>query len=232
MDQSDSKRHYRRYWERFCTRFGITEACVPLFAHDPSMVVALKEIGRSRRRLVLTRNPEMESLVRSEARIAVRDWAEGGNEYDGLIYMMMILDDSGPVPLYIGKAERLGKGNRNLSENLRGIERDQSKFARWGYGYAYHMGDLSAVTVPGHSPERATRKYAGWASALFADYPTPRPILKEEVYFWTKAWRKTDVGVWEGFGATRLSFLEYLLIGVASAAFPSSLLNQEGQNRL
>ena len=39
------------------------------------------------------------------------------------------------------------------------------------------------------------------------------------------------VGIWEDFGPTRLTFLEYLLIGVASAVFPETLLNREGQSR-
>jgi hypothetical protein len=37
-----------------------------------------------------------------------------------------------------------------------------------------------------------------------------------------------DIGVWQEFGPTRLSFLEYLLIGLASALFPSEILNREG----
>jgi hypothetical protein len=46
-----------------------------------------------------------------------------------------------------------------------------------------------------------------------------------------KAWRRDEVGIWEDFGQTRLTFLEYLLIGVASSVFPDDLLNIEGQNR-
>jgi hypothetical protein len=38
--------------------------------------------------------------------------------------------------------------------------------------------------------------------------------------------------IWREFGATRLAFEEYLLIGVASELFPHDLLNLEGRNRL
>ena len=38
-------------------------------------------------------------------------------------------------------------------------------------------------------------------------------------------------GLWQEFGATSLAFLEYLLIGVANAAFSGELLNTEGTNR-
>jgi hypothetical protein len=55
--------------------------------------------------------------------------------------------------------------------------------------------------------------------------------LAFDVYFWAKAWKRTDVGVWSELSPTRLAFLEYLLIGVASTAFDGSLLNYEGRNR-
>ena len=43
--------------------------------------------------------------------------------------------------------------------------------------------------------------------------------LAFDVYFWAKAWKSTDVGIWPELSPTRLAFLEYLLIGVASTAF-------------
>jgi hypothetical protein len=51
------------------------------------------------------------------------------------------------------------------------------------------------------------------------------------VYFWAKAWSGSEVGAWVDFGPTRLTFLEYQLIGLASAAFGHVLLNQKGHNR-
>jgi hypothetical protein len=80
----------------------------------------------------------------------------------------MAVEDVGKVaPLYIGKAETFGKGNGNISANIKGIEQDTSKFARWGDNYAYHIGDLSAVVLPGHDPKHIARKYQMWAAALF-----------------------------------------------------------------
>jgi hypothetical protein len=40
-----------------------------------------------------------------------------------------------------------------------------------------------------------------------------------------------DLGIWTEFGPTRFSFLEYLLIGIASSIFPRELLNREGHSR-
>ena len=46
-----------------------------------------------------------------------------------------------------------------------------------------------------------------------------------------KAWARGAIGIWPEFAPTRLSFVENLMIGVASAAFPDTLLNREGHSR-
>jgi hypothetical protein len=66
---------------------------------------------------------------------------------------------------------------------------------------------------------------------MFKEYPTNTPVVKRKVFFWTKAWSSNNLGPWVEFGPTRLTFLEYLLIGVASSKFGASLLNREGRNR-
>ena len=110
-----------------------------------------------------------------------------------------------------------------------GSEKD--KFARWGDNYAYHIGDLSAAVLINHPVEKRNPKYSAWAATLFRSTPTDKPKLAFDIYFWAKAWKSTDVGVWPELSSTRLAFLEYLLIGVASTAFDGSLLNYEGKNR-
>ncbi len=132
---------------------------------------------------------------------------------------------------WVGKAETIGKGEGNLSVNISKLDSDTSKFARWGDNYAYHIGDLSAVSLPGHESKYIQRKYQSWAEALFQTYPAEEPTLKQPVYFFAKAWRSLEVGPWIEFGATRLTFLKYQLIGLASAAFGEVLLNREGKNR-
>jgi hypothetical protein len=169
----------------------------------------------------------MEALVIGEADKLVGDWRGGTHRYDGLIYCMGWREERSFVPLYIGKAETFGKGDGNLSANLKNVSTDRSKFARWGDNYAYHIGDLSACVLPGHRPEKRVAKYESWASTLFEDVPSMKPRLRRPVCFWAQAWDSSQVGIWEGFGPTRLAFLEYLLIGVASLVSPS-LLNREG----
>ena len=134
------------------------------------------------------------------------------------------------MPLYIGKTETFGKGDGNLSANLLNIRTDRSKFARWGHNYAYHVGDLSACVLPGHSPDKVTKKYSEWAKTMFAEPRGAERVLKQQVFFWCKAWNPAHVGIWEELGPTSLAFLEYLLIGVAGRMSPN-LLNREGIER-
>ena len=228
---SDQVRHVA-LWDHFCSKMRIADMSIPLFDVDEQLVVSTKTIGASNVRSVLRRSEAMEMKVLAETDLLVKDWEQGLNEYDGLIYLMYVIRDKAIIPYYIGKAETIGKGNGNLSANIKNLHRDKSKFARWGDNYAYHIGDLSSVVLPGHDKRKQTSKYTSWANTLFVASPEQCPQLRENVYFWSKAWRGSDIGIWDEFGPTRLTFLEYLLIGVASSAFPTVLLNREGQNRV
>ncbi len=170
--------------------------------------------------------------MRREAKKVVDDHKSNTRVYDGIIYIMHTRGSDGRiVPRYIGKSESFGKTFRIPSVNLARLATDTSKFARWGDNYAYHIGDLSAVVLAGHGLETQTVKYRSWANALFEAINTERPRLRQPIFFWVKAWRKDDIGIWTEFGPTRLTFLEYLLIGIASSIFPRELLNREGHNR-
>jgi hypothetical protein len=147
-------------------------------------------------------------------------------------FIMHTLDTDGIiVPRYIGKSETVGKTSGILSVNLLHHESDTSKFGRWGDNYAYHIGDLSSVVLPGNEIDVKPLKYRLWAEALFETTNSERPRLRQPVLLWVKAWRKDDISVWKEAGPARLSFLEYLLIGLASALFPAEILNREGHNR-
>jgi hypothetical protein len=218
-------------WRKFCNRFTINEKCVSLFDADDAGVVRQHMIGKPQTaRPVLHRSLEMEAMILSEVDKLVDDWRSGSHRYDGLIYCIGWKQSRQFVPLYIGKAESLGKGDGNLSANLKSLKTDKSKFARWGDNYAYHFGDLSACALQGHAESRKTEKYKAWASTMFADIPTSSPTLKQPVYFWAMAWNNSHVGIWEELGPTSLAFLEYLLIGVAGRVSPD-LLNREGIGR-
>jgi hypothetical protein len=220
-----------KIWNGFCADMGVMGSSALLFDADNLGIVAKKEIGQKNRRHVFCRSSDMESLVISEVDKLVSDWESSVHQYDGLIYMMYLLRKDKVLPLYIGKTETIGRGEGNLSANIRNLSRDKSKFARWGDNYAYHIGDLSAAVLPGHDLAKISRKYQEWGRSLFTDIQVENPKLKEAVYFWTRAWNGKDIGIWKEFGPTKLTFLEYLMIGVASSAFPELILNIEGRNR-
>ena len=174
----------------------------------------------------------MEALMRQEAEKGVSDHKATTGIYDGIIYIMHTRSaDGGVVQCYIGKSETIGKTSGVLSANLLRLATDTSKFGRWGDNYAYHIGDLSSVVLPGREIDIKPLKYRLWAEALFETTNSERPRLRQPVLLWVRAWQKEDIGVWKEFGPTRLSFLEYLLIGLASALFPGEILNREGHNR-
>ncbi|MCC6550020.1 MAG: hypothetical protein IT279_08125 [Ignavibacteriaceae bacterium] len=223
--------HPLMLWNRFCERFAVMETGTDLFAVNQDGSVRVRELGQTNRRNLLCRSEGMEALIRRETARLMEDYYRREGIYDGLLYMMYTENGGSILPLYIGKSETFGKNEKNLSANLQGIGRDTSKFARWGDNYAYHIGDLSAVVLPAHDPKYKQPKYISWAETLFSDFPAEQPQLKIPVKFWTIAWKNSDTGIWEELGPVRLTFLEYLLIGVASAAFGDILLNREGRNR-
>jgi hypothetical protein len=218
-----------KLWNNFCEKYKILETGVPLFDNSNGIVSSFS-YGLDKRYL-LKRSSSMENLVIREVEKVLEDYHRKTNEYEGLIYMMYWIENQQIMPLYIGKSEKFGKKDNNLSANIKNIRSNNSFFCRWGYNYAYHLGDLSAVVCLGHSKSKTNPKYICWAEKLFENWPSPYPKLKQEVYFWIHAWNNGNIGIWQEFGATSLTFLEYLLIGVADVIFPTYLLNKEGVNR-
>lgn len=214
-------------WNAFCAAHDIAAMGVPLLAAGMDGVVEVFGHGQGGRPM-LRRSAAMEELL---ADTVERVLAAPHGDAEGLLYLMHRLDAAGHVvPLYVGKAGRYGRGG-GVSVNLASIRTNASKFSRWGYGYAYHMGDLSAAALPGHLPGKATPKYRRWARSLFVEVPNASPRLRAPLRFWCTAWGPSSHNIWPEFGACSLSFAEYLLIGVASLLFPDDLLNDEGVNR-
>jgi len=242
-------------WEDFCDRNKIYNNCAGLLG-DGSHYRTMK-IGKNQRE-VFKRSEHMESLLLREREKVIEDYYNATDKYDGILYMIFTEGNkhwnrdeisSQVKPLYIGKAEKFGRGTvdkfgrkrNNLSYNIK----SDSAFVRWGYGYEYHMGDLSAAILPGHHPKYIKKKYINWAKNIFKtdrnngefildEYGMPR--LFQPVYFWCTAWQSTSNdspsrSIWQDIGKTRLAFEEYLLIGIASELFPKTLLNTEGHNR-
>lgn len=215
-------------WNQFLEANRVVEDSVPLFATENGLVNAI-DYGKNKRK-ILERSSDMESLMRGIGESLCEEHASGDVKSSGILYLMFRMKDDRVVPLYFGKAEIFGKGDKNLSTNISDLKSGNGKFGRWGYNYAYHLGDLSAVTLPGHPESKQTKKYADWRDSLF-DIGEDGIALKGDIRFWACAWTPDRQSIWNNYGSTRLAFEEYLLIGVASDLFPNALLNREGRNR-
>ena len=210
---------FRRCWNSFFDNY-LKEPHIPLFETNELDVIDFRR-GKKNNRF-LKRSPEMEEAIRIACKEIIEAHNDPDTPIDGLIYCMYTLIDESVHPLYVGKAERVGR-NGGLSENINDtLQQAGLKFARWGYGYAYHIGDLSKAVFAHEG--KSVPKYRRWQESLFKGSTCS---LKEEVFFWCKAWNRNDVGPWKEYGPTSLSFLEYQLIGVGSKINPN-MLNSEG----
>lgn len=135
-------------WNGFIKSNNVVEDSVPLFASKDGIAKSI-EYGKNNR-LILARSSEMEKRMRKLGNLLAAQHESGTVTSSGILYMMFRYEQNKVVPLYIGKAEIFGKGDKNLSANISDLVSGNSMFGRWGYNYAYHLGDLSAVTLPGH----------------------------------------------------------------------------------
>lgn len=216
-------------WQNWVSQYISTTDSVPLFETDGNRVVQTKRHGRDDRP-ILKRSQEMEDLLCTEGYKVVDDWKGEDDTYEGVIYLMYTLKGGEIIPRYVGKAGKYGRDGERLSANLRNIRTNRTKFARWGDGYAYHIGELSAAVLNHHEDNSVNHdkkpkdKYQKWADNLFI--PDTRR-LKEPVFFWASAWRYDDTGPFYGF-ETSLEALEYNLINLGSDLYPHEILNNEG----
>jgi hypothetical protein len=212
-------------WNEFCSIHCINKIGVPLFITKSDGIVETFRYGLDGR-FLLKRSQEMEDLLIKQVEYVLEDPTDF---MQGILYMMFKqIDENIVYPLYIGRAGRFGHDGHRVSANLVNIRKNTSKFGRWGYNYAYHIGDLSAAVLIGHNPIKISPKYKRWGQALFDEIPSDAPRLKYQVKFWCTAWNYNCPNIWQEFGSCSLGFIEYLLIGVAAILFPESLLNEEG----
>lgn len=190
---------------------------VPLFDADAGRVVRTKESGPDRKRL-LCRSAAMEAAVIEmvEPGLQQADW-------HGLLYVMGWGAGASFRPLYVGKAEKRGV-KQDLSGNLANIRRNKGKFARWGDGLDYHVGDLSHAMYEFQAYRQPNKKYRRWADRLFESFDPP--TLREPVHLYLAGWLDGSSGPSGLVGS--LPAAEKEVIALASAQFPDSLLNVDG----
>ena len=86
-----------------------------MFETSSDLAVKTKQIGKTKLRSILCRSPEITNFVRVECAKLIDDWKQKAFAYDGLIYMMLVEKPEGVVPLYIGKAETIGKNEHSFT---------------------------------------------------------------------------------------------------------------------
>jgi hypothetical protein len=190
---------------------------VDLFAIGETGTVETRERGRPPRR-ILRRSDAME-----DATIKIVEDGLNHRDFEGLLYVMGLGARRSFTPLYVGKAERRGVKNP-ISANLLNLRLDRGKFARWGDGLDYHIGDLSHALFAWPARRPPERKYQRWAEALFAQNDPPR--LREPVKLYLLPWRTTTRGP-SGL-LTSLSAGEKEVIALASQHHRDGLLNLDG----
>lgn len=145
--------------------------------------------------------------------------------WQGFIYIMHFGSASEIEPLYIGKAERKGR-THELSVNIRSIRTNQSKFGRWGYRLAYHIGDLShAIFREEGSYKPPDKKYERWAKSLFESLDPL--LLRRPVYVSLISWYEGMHGPSGLVGS--VPAVEKELIALCSSMCGGSLLNVDGR---
>lgn len=145
---------------------------VPLFRHT-NLVVDTKVASGGRR--ILCRDFGMEDMLGSAAIRLRDDIAESRPKFLSIIYLL-VSDDPDPC-FYVGICQRWGRVH-SISANIADIYPrwvGLSRFARWGDGEAWHIGQLSDALFTAGS------QHNNWADSLFVARGTP--TLKREVCF-------------------------------------------------
>lgn len=146
------------------------------------------------------------------------------DDWHGYLYIMGIGEKEAFTPLYVGKAEKLGKSN-NLSANLKNIRTNHGFFGRWGYNTDYHVGDLSHALFEFKAYRDPAKKYRRWAQALFQTFDPPR--LREPVFVYLAPWFTCSRGPSGLMGSVPAAEKE--VIALASALQGERLLNTDGR---
>lgn len=191
----------------------------PLFDTQDGLNVRTHQRGRESDRRMLTRSPAFETAMIDLIEMGLRDPA-----WTGLVYLMGVGERGAFIPLYIGKAERRGR-THEVSKNIVNIRANPEKFARWGYGLDYHVGDLSHALFGFAAYRPPQAKYRRWANALFTSFVPP--VLRAPVNMLLLPWFEDSRGPSGFYGSVAAAEKE--VIALASALYGGTLLNTDGR---
>ena len=207
-------------WDEICSEMNFSKEAVPLFETTPEQGVKTMLYGKKHPRKVLQRSAAMEAQLNHIKGSIEQDYQSQANQIEGLLYLMFWQCDSKIVPLYIGKAEKVGKTADKLSDTIT----QASEFMRWGYDHDSHLGDLSAW-VCAHAEKHKRPNYLRWAQCLFLDFPAEQPQLRYPTWFWAEIYPAPGL---KGSLGT-LKEAERSWIAAAAAFSPETLVNVQGR---
>lgn len=189
---------------------------VNLFDVDERLSVRTHAVGQ---RQVFQRSREMEQAIIDEVESGLTN-----PEWEGILYVMSWGTLSDLRPLYVGKAGRRGRSNA-LSANIAKIRANKAKFARWGDGLDYHIGDLSHAVFGGPGYRGPQEKYKKWADMLFVR--TNPPQLRETTSLLVIPWFSNSKG--PNGQRLPLEAAEEEVIELACAEYEDLVLNVIGE---
>jgi hypothetical protein len=110
--------------------YGVEANAEPLFDELPTAALATKRVGN---RSLLKRSNQVENLIGAVSTTLEEDWIKGANQYDGMLYVILTKEKGSVVPLYIGKAETLGKRG-DFSANIKGVLKNTNRAMNEEFG--------------------------------------------------------------------------------------------------
>lgn len=228
-------RNRRTLWQDWVNDH-LPEGDIPLFETDDNLRVKTTRFGRGdAERDVLKRGQEISKRIIDKASILEEDLESRSGQFEGLIYLMYWKEDQEIRPLYVGKTSKFNTTGYEINPNIESLATRENRFARWGYGKAWHLGELSNAILrsswleSGEFTDKSINKKQ-WAETLFR--PETR-ILRNQTYLWIDTWSVDDEGPFSSKTGTHpnLAELEYQLIGLTDSLYPDLLLNEEGTNQ-
>ena len=186
----------------------------PLF-HEQNLIV---ETFPHSSKTKLKRSKEFDELMIVTVENGLLD-----DDWEGFIYIMHWKPIDSMIPLYIGKAERRGI-TQPISFNIENIRKNNHAFGRWGYGLAYHIGELSHAIYREEAYKKPSKKYERWRDTLFNNVKPP--TLREVVYVSLISWKRGMKGLSGLTGS--VASIEKELIALTSTIPNGFLMNTDG----
>ena len=175
----EERNQYRELFSRWIT--DNSDIIEPTFEEDDRQEKRVKTL-QLRERNILCIDKELKNAIIKVVKGNIND-----EKWQGFLYIMgkYIKENNEKkifFPLYVGKTAKIGT-RKPISSNIENIETNNSRFARWGHGNYWHIGQLSNSLFNRTQESR----HDNWAKELFCR-PLESAVLKKKVYLAIISW--------------------------------------------